>query len=452
MSVIFKAIAMPCALAVLCASAPLAAQVNEAGAEDRAFIRLVADAVRHQPDFGSQEASVGQAQGSLSEAKSDFFPRVQLLMDSGQDRTVRSGRTEDIPGSRHPGDVNPQLAFSQLLYDGGATWGRVRAAKGRVSAASRGVDAVANNLTLQAVQLYFTVLRQRDSVKIGRENLAKVQSVRDKVAGRALEGRDPRSELSRLDSRVLEARNQLTDAERDLDDANATYEEFFGAAPGELLEPSLYPNRRDQVEQALLYARAHNAELLSLRDELNASAADLDSQRATMLWPRLSLEASGTAYDAFGSSGVDNRDTYVGVRVSYDLFTGGASAGRTRQASGRHQAARLAVERAELALDRRLRQAYAAVETRETQTTTMADRVARDHSAIDDYEELFLAGRRTLNDLIVAQRDYFASAMQFLDVQLDLRVQRFSVAALTGELAPFFGIDPRAPATDLGDK
>lgn len=443
-------VAVPCVLGLLAAAGgPVSAQVTQMSGDDLAFVRLIGEAVRQQPDFGSQWASVRQAEGSLSEAKADFFPRVQMLLDSGEDSAVRNGRREDIAGSRRSGQLNPQLALSQLLYDGGATWGRVRAAKGRVSEASRGVEASANNLALQAVQTYFTVIRQRDAVKIARENLAKVQSVRDKVAGRATEGRDPRSELSRLDSRVLEARNQLTDAERALEDANASYQEFFGTVPGELRVPMAFPQRRAQIEQALLYARDHNPELLALRDELDASAADLSSERASMSWPRLSLEATGTAYDATGSAGIDNRDTYVGLRISYDLFSGGANLGRARQAQGRRQAARLAVERAELALDRRMRQTYAAVETRESQVQTMADRVERDHGAIDDYEELFLAGRRSLNDLIVAQRDYFASATLFLDVQLDLRVQRYSVAALTGELAPYFGIDPQAPALEL---
>lgn len=428
------------------AGGAFAADVGEPSSDDLAFVRLIGEAVGRQPDFGSQWAAVREAEGAVSEAKADFFPRVQLLVDSGEDETVRNGQRQDITSSRRSGQINPQLALSQLLYDGGAAWGRLRAAKGRVSGASRRVEASANSLALQGVQIYFTVIRQRDGLKIARENLAKVQSVRDKVAGRALEGRDPRSELSRLDSRVLEARNQLADAERALEDAYSTYEEFFGTAPGELRVPSTYPQRRTQIEQAILYAREHNPELLGLRDELEASDADLSSQRASMAWPRLSLEATGTAYDATGSSGIDNRDTYIGVRISYELFSGGANLGRTRQASGRYQAAQLAVERAELALARRIRQTYAAVETREAQAETMADRVKRDRGAIDDYEELFLAGRRSLNDLIVAQRDYFASATQFLDVQLDLRVQQYSVAALTGELAPYFGIDLQKPA------
>ncbi|MBX5463626.1 MAG: TolC family protein [Steroidobacteraceae bacterium] len=98
-----------------------------------------------------------------------------------------------ITHSRERGQINPQVALTQLLYDGGAAWGRVRAARERVAAASLGIEVAANNLALQAVQIYFTVLRQREAVKIAEENLRKVQSVRDKVEGRAAEGRDPRS-------------------------------------------------------------------------------------------------------------------------------------------------------------------------------------------------------------------------------------------------------------------
>lgn len=432
-------------LAFTCAPRPVASQAEEPGGSDAAFLELIADAVRRQPDFGSQQAAVGQARGALSEAKAGLLPRVQLLVDSGERRAVRNDRLTDSPDGRGSGQVTPQLALTQLLYDGGAAWGRVRASKVRVSAASRGADAAANTLALQAVQSYFTVLRQREALSIAAENVRKVQGVRDKVAERVAEGRDPHSELSRLDSRVLEARNQLVDAQRDLDDAGAAYEEIFGASSESIQYPASSPGRREAVADALAYARAHNPQVLALREERDATAADYDSERAAMMWPRLSLEAVGTAYDAFGSDGVEDRDTYVGLRISYDLYAGGANGGRSRQAGGRLLAARLAVERAELALDRRIRQAYSAVEARERQAATMNDRVRRDRQAIEDYEELFLAGRRTLNDLIVAQRDYFASAMQFLDVQLDLRVQQFSLLALTGELAQYFGIEPQSP-------
>src|SRR5690606_35318296 len=202
---------------------------------------------------------------------------------------------------------------------------------------------------------------------------------------------------------------------------------------------------------AISLARESNPELQSLRSELDASSAEQRAERAALLWPRLSLEFTGTAPDALGSDGLKNRDTYVGLRFSYDLFNGGATPGRSVQAAGRHRAAQYAVERADRALERGLRQAYAAVAARERQSTAMAERMQRDRQAIDDYEELFLAGRRSLNDLIVAQRDYFSSATQLLDVELDLRVQRFSVVALTGGLPGWFGLDAD-PANGTGSE
>lgn len=431
----------PALLATLLAAlaGPVRAEALPGTPADQAFVQRIAEAVRRQPDYGAQQASVQQARGGLTTARSDFLPRVQLLVDSGEDRSVRAG--QDIPGSRRSGEINPQVAVSQLIYDGGAAWGRYKAARERINSATQGMDAVANNLALRGVQIWFTVLRQREAVSIATDNLAKISAVRDKVVARAAEGRDPRSEQSRLDSRVLEAGSQLEDARRNLEDAEAAFEEFFGHPPGNLVVPDSWPARPPRVEEAIAMARKANPELDSLRSELLATSAELRAERAAMTWPRLSLEFTGTAPDAFGDNGFDNRDTYLGVRVAYDVFNGGAMLGRTRQASGRRRAAQHALERAELALDRGLKQAYAAVEARERQSEAMAERMQRDRQAIDDYEELFLAGRRSLNDLIVAQRDYFSSAMQFLDVQFDLRVQRFAVAALTGGLAAYFGLD-----------
>jgi adhesin transport system outer membrane protein len=438
------------AAALLVVAGGACAQAAAVTAADRTFARTIAAGVRSQPDYGAQQASVQQARGGVTSARADFLPRVQLLVDSGEDRSVRAG-VDDLPGSRRSGEINPQLALSQLLYDGGAAFGRYRAAKNRMESATQGVDAVANNLALRGVQVYFTVLRQREAVRIADENLAKVTGVRDKVVARAAEGRDPLSEQSRLDSRVLEARSQLEDAQRNLEDAEAAYEEFFGSRPGELVVPDTWPAHPAGVDHAISLARESNPELQSLRSELDASSAEQRAERAALLWPRLSLEFTGTAPDALGSDGLKNRDTYVGLRFSYDLFNGGATLGRSVQAAGRRRAAQYAVERADRALERGLRQAYAAVAARERQSAAMAERMQRDRQAIDDYEELFLAGRRSLNDLIVAQRDYFSSATQLLDVELDLRVQRFSVVALTGGLPGWFGLDAD-PANGTGSE
>jgi adhesin transport system outer membrane protein len=434
---------LPLLAGLLLAAGVANAQSPVSTAADGAFVRSIAEAVMRQPDMGEQQASLQQARGGLTTARSDFLPRVQLLVDSGEDRSSRVGA--DIPGSRRSGEINPQVAVSQLIYDGGAALGRYRAARERITSASEGVDAVANNLALRGVQVWFSVLRQREAVSIAVDNLGKISGVRDKVVARAAEGRDPLSEQSRLDSRVLEAQSQLEDARRNLEDAEAVFEEFFGERPGQLVSPDTWPARPAQVDEAIARARLGNPELNALRSELHASSADLKAERAAMAWPRLSLEFTGTAPDALGNNGFKDRDTYLGLRFSYDVFSGGATMGRARQASGRKRAAQHAVERAELALDRGLRQAYAAVEARERQSDAMAERMQRDRQAIDDYEELFLAGRRSLNDLIVAQRDYYSSAMQLLDVQFDLRVQRFAVVALTGGLAAFFGLETHAP-------
>lgn len=424
------------AIFLTCLLVPL---VTETAAQEPSdgFVLQIAQAVRLQPDYGSQQSSLQQARGGVTSARADFLPRVQLLVDSGEDRGARAGQA----ASRRSGEVNPQISVSQMVYDGGAAWGRYRAAGHRVDSATLGVDAVANNLALRGVQVYFALLRQREAVEIAADNLEKIIRVRDKVSARADEGRDPRSEQSRLDSRVLEARNQLEDARRSLDDATSGFEEFFFEKPQDLALPAAWPVIRNGADEAILEARQANPELLSLQQELQASEAELRAERAAMFWPRLSLELSGTAPDVLGDAGLKNRDAYIGLRVAYDVFNGGATLGRTVQAGGRRRAAQLDVQRAERALDRGLRQAYSAVQARERQAQAMAERVERDRQAIDDYEELFLAGRRSLNDLISAQRDYFSSAMQLLEVQLDLRVQRFSVAALTGELAGYFGLE-----------
>src|SRR5690606_17791627 len=174
------------------AATPAYGQLAAPSAADRAFMRLIFDAVRQQPDYGAQQSSVHQARGGLTAVRSEFLPRVQLLVDSGEDRSARAGQA-DIPGSRRSGEINPQVALSQLVYDGGAAWGRYRAARDRVESATQGTDAVANNLALRGVQTYFTLLRQREAVQIAVDNLDKVVGVRDKVFARAEEGRDPRS-------------------------------------------------------------------------------------------------------------------------------------------------------------------------------------------------------------------------------------------------------------------
>jgi outer membrane protein TolC len=393
------------------------------------FGQDVAQAVLTHPALSAGSARVRAAAADLDAQQSVFRPQVSI----GADSAIRISGEERTRST-------PLLQVEQLLFDGGAARSRTEAARARIEGSESDRVGTASGLALNAVEAAFVLEHERALLALADRDLAIhlefLAQVQDRVGG----GVGTEADLLSAESRTADARARRAAAVGRLERAQAAYVEAFGTAPPARLQtpeaPALPPgNDRELIRTS--------PRLESIDAQLQAARADLAATEASRL-PRLSVALNGTRRDGGGS------DVTADLRLRYDLSTGGQRQAEIRGATARVQE----VEGERLSLERQI--ALSLEQVRADQRSGVQRRAAAraaleaNRAAVDAAEEQFRVGRRSIGQLLDAQRDFVAASETLARVELDLALAGYAALALTGDILNVFGVDlPQAIPEEL---
>lgn len=407
-------------------------------ARSGAFRPAVLGVAERYPQSKSAALRSEEAGLAVNEARAGYFPTVNIGLEgvaASTNRTVVNGESEHIDDvDEHRVDAVAQV--SQLLYDFGATPARVEAAKLREKYFQEQSASTRVNVIQRSVAAWFDVLRYRMLINISQLDVQKHQATLDRVRERAQAGAGGKSDLMRAEGRAADARSRLIAYQGELARASSVYQELYGEAPpADLGFPENSPAIRS-VEEHLAYARDNSPALKGQR-----ALAVASDEEASAVWkstlPRLTLELSGTKYEV-NKTDDDLRDYSAGLRASYNLFTGGADTARIRQARSRAEQARQDEIRTALEVDRLIRSYHADVAARRERLNAIRLELAANEGSLDAYQEQFNIGKRSLIDILDAQRDLFSTASLMVNSLVDLEISRHALLAVSGEIEPFF--------------
>ncbi|MCC6006439.1 MAG: TolC family protein, partial [Rhodobacteraceae bacterium] len=172
---------------------------------------------------------------------------------------------------------------------------------------------------------------------------------------------------------------------------------------------------------------------------VEAARAALEAARAGR---RPSLVAAVSGRPRAGGGGAD---VSADLQFRYELSTGGQ-----REAAVAQAEAGLAEQEAER--EELRRQILRTLDTvRSDQRTGAArlaaarDALAANEAAREAAREQFAVGRRSISQLLDAQRDVFAAAEALAEAELDLALSGYAALGLTGDILDVFGM----PLTDI---
>ncbi len=404
--------------------------------ELREWLDRIEQAVARHPAVLAQVARRDGALAAIDEARALLFPRVSI---SGQGRSQRSVRDGERRAAGDPATtsdavrLNPSLNANQLLFDGGARGAAINAAQERATASEFTLGSTAQAIALRAARTMADLARLQQQRVYAENNLKEVRRLRNMIEQRVQAGRDAPSEMPRMESRVSEALISLSTIESSLKTAQASHEEVFGEPPLVLALPSVYVPVPETENEAIDLALRLNADLLQAESAVTAARFDLDGQKAGR-WPSVSLEASASGVDSTRQSTSKNYDSFLGFRVSADLFDGGSRSARIGRASQALTTAEQQLTEVKSQLISSLRSAYANRESLVQRFKEVKTQQERDRETQKSYEEQFLVGRRPLNDLISAQRETYSSALQQASIEAEVHLQHFIIRSLIGDL------------------
>jgi outer membrane protein TolC len=398
---------------------------------ETAYGKRIAQAVHTSPILAQSNARLRAAQATEEATAGAFVPQLSAGITS---EATRSG------GSFTTG-TEPFLRVSQLVYDNGAARHTRTAARARVYQGQGERLEAASAAVLRAVETYSTLQTQRRLLTLAAENLSAHKELASQIEERSNSGLGSTADTLAAKSRLADARTRRVDAQLKVDQAEAQFREIFNLAPTTLPSQHTAPllplgNEKDIV--------TNSPRVRSIDAALKAAESELAASRASR-WPSLRLGATGQE----STSGTDP-DVTFDLTLNYDLDTGGQRRAAIKVAQAR-------VEELSAAREALVREISRALEFVRADRTAGVARVKAARAAakanadtVSASREQFTVGRRSLLELLDAQRDYVsAQERAILAVQANF-LTNYAALGLTGDILDVFAITPEEVAS-VGD-
>lgn len=431
------------ALVFLLVPAGVRAAPQTAPAAPLTLDEAVRSGLRHFPTVRGSRADVEGAGAALSEARSAWFPNLELRASATRDQKPTVvypihgfGPDTFPPFNRTVFQGGAFLNFT--VFDGGGRRSRVAGARDGVQAADASLRDAESQLVAQIAAKYLEVLSRREALDAHDRRLAALTAERDRAAqfvaaGRAakVEGLRAEAALAEAEARRVKLAGDLAGSERDLTGLTGILQNRTRAS--NLVPVAAADTALASADSLVSLAFASNPQIREADRRLAAARASGGAAKAARL-PRLEL-AGG--YQAWSDPEGNSSDEWnAALRLSQTLFTGGEVTGRihraeaeVRRAEENLRLARITTRRAVLQAADRVREADARVRSLEA-AVDRYDEVAR----IEDLAQE--AGTGVQTDYLNAEADLLNARAGLSEARRAAAAARVELARLTGALTP----------------
>lgn len=400
-------------------------------------------ALENNPGVTRALKNIEAAQAVLQQARSLWYP--QVAANGGYNRMDVDMQPDWAPQVRYEDSFNDVTAGIQakwLLFDGFARRANILSSKHGVEQSEQ-VHAETQRLLLDAVTAaYAQAQLALETMAIAAQDLSFNRMLEDDSRKRYEAGTIPEAELLNFSVRALQAETGFMKAGRNHKIACTVLAQLM-AMPGTALPPEMQPARSADIGEERLpeyeteveYALKHRPDLLALDAARRALQQQVRTQKAAYS-PQVAVVA-GLDYEQrndMATKDIYNRDSYVGLTASWDLFTGGRRPAQVREAAA--QLAALDETYTETILDiqsgihQALETARVAFETyqRNQQAYSLTIRIR------ESVEKSYKAGAASLTRLNEAQTDLTRSAGAAALSRIEYFQARERLAVETGRI------------------
>lgn len=397
-------------------------------------------AIESNPDLQASWHAFKAASYQVGEARSGYFPSVDLTASTGKDSRDFDGRDRYSTGQG-------EVSLTQSLFDGFKTTGQVEHLEGaRLVRYYELLDSV-ENTAFEAVRAYEDVSRERQLLSSARDNYAKHQEVFGQIEERVTSGVGRKVDLEQVAGRLALAETNLLTEASNLHDVTARYLRVVGQLPASdltatsLSQTNLPPN----IREALQLAYQGNPGFHAAIKNIAAAQANVKVERSGY-YPKAELRARQVL--SRNTNGFDERvdatrygdESAIELALTYNLFSGGATRSAVRRALEEVNQAKDLRDKACVDLRQTTQIAYNdSMRIREQLKSLDQHRRSSDKVRIA-YGEQFKIGQRSLLDLLDAENEYFQANRAYSNAQADLNIAHAKTLMAMGALLPALNI------------
>lgn len=434
-----KKFAMLCAVSAL--SLMLATTAANAAGEDGDLTLqdAVAKGIVTNPEFGLIEADRDATKEEHTQAKALYLPSIDLLGESGWERTNRPGiDKENLWRNR------ASLTLTQMLFDGFAARSEVARQKYRVESTTNRTAEIAEFIGLDIVEAYLEVLRQRDLLAIARANVDDHTRLLDTIQTGASAGTVTEGDVQQALARTAQARATVSSIEQDLREAEALFIQKAGDMPGDMAFPEIPRDKLSpNVDEAVRVAVTNSPTLNVFESDIKVAQEEYNAAGST-LYPQIDLVANAQAgSDLDGVDGHEDSQSVLAV-LNWNLYRGGADHARQREFMYRHAKAKETRATAARQVEKDMRDTWAGMQAAQARAQQFLEQATANEKVVGVYLDQFSLDRRTLLDVLDSQNELFVSRSSHVNSLYTEMFAVFRVLALQGRLLNTLNV-PKPP-------
>ena len=422
------------------------------------------EAAKSHPGVGEASANKRATESELRQTQSTLLPQVRVEARYGPEKFDQNfsgsppvaGLTAPVIGAGPWRNGSTEsVVVRQLLFDGFASIHDIWRQTARVNAAAFRVRERTELIALDAAEAYVDVVRYLRLVDLAQKNVATHEKIFANVNSRFQGGRAGEGDLEQSRERVENAKAQLDEFRRTLEESRAKYRKTVGTEPINLRFPGPLRGMPPSRDEALAVAVRFNPTILAAQSDADAAK---EAFRVTdgLFSPKFFLEASATHFDnsfpyvsAPGLPSVTHEDYSGKVVMSWDIFRGGQDAWNRSEKAERFTEATMRHARLQRDALEAIDKAWAARTVTATRILDLQRQIDADIKTIAAFQKEYELGQRSLIDLLNAQNQYFNASVSLVSARGVVVFADYQLLAAMGTLLEYLKSPPPTDAAPL---
>lgn len=379
----------------------------------------------------AQEAEVKSANENAPQALSEWLPTIQGNYSKGKKKIEFSSTESD-------GDTESKsISLNQPLFNGGGSVARMRQADMRILAAQERLNAVEQEVLLEAAIAYLDVVRDVELVEISRTNVQVLEKHLSATSERFRLGEITKTDVSQSKARLALAQAELAAAEGQLASSRAAFYRTVGREPDasglpeqELSLPPL------NLPALLEKAQQQHPTILAAEYDMLDAEREISIQKAELL-PDVSFNAVHSEEEsvfAFSSGATESVNQTYTVDVSVPFYRGGAQYSRVRQATHSQQVLAENYRQQQEVVRENVVRSFHELQAARASIVSTQLAVEAAEVALDGVRKEANVGARTTLDVLDAEQEYYQAQQELVSDQRDAIVGAYQLLSSIGEL------------------
>lgn len=396
----------------------------------------VEDAIMHNPEFREQIKLHQGIESDLQGANGSWYPTIDLSTGMGIEQIDRADANKT-----NLTRTEASARLTQNLFEGYGTVNEISRQQSRLDSAGFNVTAKANEVALDMVTAYLTLLKEQELKQLALESQSTHERILDQISQRTQAGIGNQVEVDQAKARLALSNSNLMAAHNNYNDALARFQRVLGRMPDHsLLKPNLeiiFPDTIDEAINVALVAhptlRSANADIAQARAQHAASSGSF--------YPRVDFELEQTFDNNTNGIEGHNNNLQAMFRLRYNLYNGGKdTANRDRTGTSVQQAAEIRNNSRRQVIEN-LSYAWAAKTYISEQLGFIHQHIKLTHETLIGYRKQFSLGRRSLLDLLNTEDEYISALISLVESEADYTIAEYRILNAMGKLNDALGVE-----------